>query len=243
MFICALTVFIFLFFLPSHAFAWGPLTHIYLGTEVFLTGASALPGSAYALIKKFRQDYLYGNIMADIIFAKKYLPKEKNPHNWDVGFELLEDARTEPEQAFGLGYLSHLAADTVSHSFLTNGKKNIGHTYLELRADGLIDRHYWVMAMSIDRKVQRRGDVLVERCLSSPLFSFKTNKRIFRGMVLFSGLSGAKPPRPTPVFISSLKSGRIEKLHEESLFRIVDVLEKGRDSKVLKKDPTGGLLL
>lgn len=242
MFIWALTVFIFLFFLPTHAFAWGPITHIYLGTEVFLTGASALPGTAYAIIKKFRQDYLYGNIMADIIFAKKYLPKEKNPHNWDVGFELLEDARTEPEQAFGLGYLSHLAADTVSHSLLTKGKKNLGHTYLELRADRLIDRHYWMVAMSIDSKVQRRGDVLVERRLESPLFSFKTNKRIFKGMVLFSGLSGTRT-RPFPVFVSSLQSGRIEKLHEESLWRIVDVLEKGRDSKVLKKDPTGGLLL
>ncbi|MDA8090319.1 MAG: zinc dependent phospholipase C family protein [Nitrospiraceae bacterium] len=243
MFICALTFFIFVFFFPSHAFAWGPLTHIYLGTEVFLTGATALPGTAYAVIKKFRQDYLYGNIMADIIFAKKYLPKEKNPHNWDVAFELLEDARTEPEKAFGLGYLSHLAADTVAHSILTKGKKNIGHTYIEMRADSLIDRHYWMMAMSIDRKVQRRGDVLVERCLESPLFSFKTNKRIFKGIVLFSGLSGRGQLRPFPALDISFNSRRIGKLHEESLFRIVDVLEKGRNSKVLKKDPTGGILL
>ncbi|MDA8387445.1 MAG: zinc dependent phospholipase C family protein, partial [Nitrospiraceae bacterium] len=200
------------FFFPSHAFAWGPLTHIYLGTEVFLTGASALPGTAYAVIKKFRQDYLYGNIMADIIFAKKYLPREKNPHNWDVAFDLLEGARSEPEKAFGLGYLSHLAADTVAHSRLTMGKRNLGHTYAELRAESLIDRHYWLMALSIDTKVQRRGDVMLERCLESPLFSFKTNKRIFRGIVIFSGLGRAGNP--------NWQAGNIEKLHEESLFRI-----------------------
>ncbi|MDA8086623.1 MAG: zinc dependent phospholipase C family protein [Nitrospiraceae bacterium] len=232
MFICALTFFIFLIFLPSHAYAWGPITHIYLGTEVFLTGASAIPGSAYAIIKKFRQDYLYGNIMADIIFAKKYLPREKNPHNWDVAFDLLDGARNEPEIAFGLGYLSHLAADTVAHSRLTMGKKDLGHTYTELRAERFIDRHYWLMALSIDQKVQRRGDIMLERSLESPIFSFKTNKRIFQGMVLVSGLGKVKNWQP----------GEIERLHEESLFRIVDVLDKGRESKIVKKDPTGGRL-
>ena len=230
MFIWAVTVFILVFFLPSHAFAWGPLTHIYLGTEVFLSGASALPGMAYSVIKKFRQDYLYGNIMADIIFAKKYLPKEKNPHNWDVAFGLLEDARGEPETAFALGYLSHLAADTVAHSRLTGGKRNLSHTYAELRAESLIDRHYWLMAMSIDRKVQRRGDIMLERSLESPLFSFKTNKRIFKGIVLVSGLGR----------VNNRQAAGIEELHEESLFRIVDVLEKGRRSRVVKIDPMGG---
>lgn len=249
MFTFALILFSSLFLLPSTAFAWGPLTHVYLGNEVFFLGA-AIPSGIYSIIRKYRQDYLYGNIMADIIFAKKYLPKEKNPHNWDVAFELMDDARTEPERAFALGYLSHLAADTVAHSRYTGGKKNIRHTFLELKAESRIDKHYWLMALSIDRNVQNRGDVLLKRCLESPIFSFKTNKRILKGIVLFSGLG--KPPAQrlsaqgfSAQGLSSMFAhredygGLLEDLHEESLDRMLDLLQKGPRSKVLKKDPLG----
>ena len=59
-------------FIPSHAFAWGPMTHIYLGNEI-LSCASLLPAGIYSLISKHKQDFLYGNIMADMILGKKYL--------------------------------------------------------------------------------------------------------------------------------------------------------------------------
>jgi len=210
---------------------------VYLGSEIFFMGA-AIPPSVYALLKKYRQDYLYGNIMADVIFAKKYLPREKNPHNWDVALELFEESWTEPERAFAYGYLSHLAADTVAHASLTGGKRNLRHSLLELKAERKINRHYLLLALSIDPRVQKRGDFLLKRCLESPLFSFKTNKRILKGTVLLSGLSNpvheAIFPRPG--------NGLIEELHEKSLERMLDVLEKGRASKVLKKCPMGGLL-
>lgn len=225
-------------FIPSSVFAWGPLTHVYLGSEVFFMGA-AIPPSVYALLRKFRQDYLYGNIMADIIFAKKYLPREKNPHNWDVALELFEDCRTEPEKAFAYGYLSHLAADTVAHVSLTKGRKNLGHSFTELKAERMIDRHYLVLAMSIDQRVQKRGDYLLKRCLESPLFSFKTNKRILKGTVLLSALSN--PGLPEVIF-SRNNDKVIQDLHEKSLDRMIDVLQKGNASKVFKKDPMGGHL-
>lgn len=193
----------------------------------------ALPPAVYGLIRKFRQDYLYGNVMADVIFAKKYLPDGKNPHNWDVALELQDEASTDPERAFALGFMSHLAADTVAHSIYTKGKKSIGHTFLELQADSHIDRHYLSIALNFDSRVQKRGDVLLKRCLESPLFSFKTNKRILKGIVLVSGLSSTShvPDRAA--------TAKIEDLHEKSLDRMLDVLEKGRNSKVLKKDPRG----
>ncbi len=200
---------------------------------------AALPPSVYGLIRKFKQDYLYGNVMADVIFAKKYLPAEKNPHNWRVALEMLDDAAAEPERALVLGYMSHLAADTVAHSRLTNGKKNLGHSIMELRAEGLIDRHYLMIAMSIDPAVQKRGDIFLKRALESPIFSFKTNKRILKGAVLISALSN--PGLPDLAF-NQEDAGLIEDLHEESLDRMLDVLQKGSFSKVLKKDPMGGLL-
>ena len=231
MFIWLFLFFISVILLPSTVFAWGPVTHIYLGSEVYFMGAAISP-SIYALLRKFRQDYLYGNIMADIIFAKKYLPREKNPHNWDVALELLDAAETEPERAFVLGYMSHLAADTVAHTRYTKGRKNLSHSILELQAESLIDRHYWFLALSIGEDVQKRGDILLKRCLESPFFSFKTNKRILKGIVLMSGLRHAGSQK---LFYSAAPDPKlIEGLHEESLDRMLDVLEKGRRSRVLK---------
>lgn len=62
---------------PTMAFAWGPLTHTYLGNELFSL-ASLLPGGIAEVIRRYRKDFIYGNLMADIIVGKKYLPAHKN---------------------------------------------------------------------------------------------------------------------------------------------------------------------
>lgn len=224
--------------IPSYAFAWGPLTHMYLGSEIFYLG-SILPAGVYGLIRRYRQDYLYGNLIADIILGKKYMPRRKNSHNWDAALNLLESARTEPEKAFSLGYMSHLAADTVAHGSYTNRSRNIGHAVLELKADSIIDRKHWVAAVSIKKDVQRRNDLFLESSIDMVLFSYKTNKRIFKGLVALSGLNR----RRFSDFIDKnsvriLPSRHdIEGLHEESLDRVIDVLQNGKRSEVLKKDP------
>ncbi|MBI4683796.1 MAG: zinc dependent phospholipase C family protein [Nitrospirae bacterium] len=226
---------------PSLAFAWGPLTHVYLGSEIFYLG-SLLPAGIYSLIRKHRNDFLYGNLMADIIVGKKYLPDEKSSHNWDVAISLFDAARTQQQKAFVYGYMSHLAADTVAHESLTRGRKNFGHTFLELKADSIVDKRYWFQAIAIDKKVQIRNDVFLERSLERALFSFKTNKRIFKGAVLLAGL----PQERVSNFIdrniiipSAYKKENIKRLHEESLDRIIDLLQNGRESDVLKKNPLG----
>jgi hypothetical protein len=225
--------------IPSSAFAWGPLTHVYLGSEIFYL-SSLLPGAVYGLINKFRQDYLYGNMMADMILAKQYLPYHKHPHSWEVAAGIMEAADTEAERAFSLGYMSHLAADTVAHGRLTRGARNLRHTFLELSADRLVASGYWSRAVAIDRKVQLRGDAFLERSLESFIFSFNTNKRIFKGLVFLSGLN--KDGFGNLAALETIRSRRLETLkglHAESLDRIVDVLSKGEDSEVLKKDPIG----
>src|SRR5512134_457428 len=106
---------------PAAAFAWGPLTHIYLGNELFSLGA-LLPAGILEVIRRYRKDFLYGNIMADIIIGKKYLPDDKCSHSWEVGFDLLRAAKTPQQKSFVYGYLSHLAADTVAHHSYTADK-------------------------------------------------------------------------------------------------------------------------
>jgi hypothetical protein len=237
--IAALIVFILWFLLiPSVAFAWGPLTHIYLGSEIYYF-STVLPAAVYGLLKKYKEDYLYGNLVADIILAKKYMPLKKNSHNWDVALSLYESSETDTEKAFCLGYMSHLAADTVAHGKYTAGRKVFQHTMLELRADSLIDRSYWFKAVAIDRKVQFRNDAFLEKSLERAIFSFKTNKRIFKGVVALSCLNTEVPF--TDLLYRSLSHGRVDArlkgLHDESLSRIVDVLQNGKASEVLKKDP------
>jgi hypothetical protein len=214
--------------IPSCAFAWGPLTHMYLGNEL-LSYASLIPAGILALLKKHKQDFLYGNLMADIILGKKYLPDDKSSHSWDVGLKLLDQAKTWPERAFAYGYLSHLAADSVAHEALTDEKGNMGHTWVEMNADSLIDKTYWLQTVLISRKVRKRSDQLLEQSLDRYMFSFKTNKRLYKSMVFFSFLNGKRR--------WGVDKANIRALHTESLTRMLDLLQNGTDSQVLHKNP------
>lgn len=223
-------VFLLLGFLliPTSAFAWGPLTHMYLGNQL-LSCAPLLPAGILALIKKHKQDFLYGNVMADTILGKKYLPDDKSSHSWDVGLRIFDQAKTWPERAFAYGFLCHLAADTVAHETLTDDKGNMGHTWIELKADSIIDKAYWLQTMTISRAVRRRSDLLLENSLDRYMFSFKTNQRIYKSIVFFSFLN-KKRRRGVDRLL-------IHELHEESVSRMLDLLQNGTESEVLFKNP------
>jgi hypothetical protein len=214
--------------MPSIAFAWGPMTHIYLGSEIY-SYAPLIPAGIMTLLRKYRQDFLYGNLMADMILGKKYLPDDRNSHNWDIGLKLLQQAKRGSEKAFVYGYLSHLAADTVAHEALTEDKRNMGHTWIEMKADSMIDKTYWLESVTISRAVQQRNDSFLEGSLNSFIFSFKTNRRIYKGMVFLS------------VFNKKRKRGFDKKyicnLHDESITRMMDLLQNGKDAFVLNKSP------
>jgi hypothetical protein len=201
---------------------------MYLGNEL-LSCASLLPAGIFALLKKHKQDFLYGNLMADMILGKKYLPDDKCSHSWDVGLNLLDQAKTWPERAFAYGYLGHLAADTVAHETLTDDLGNLGHTWVEMKADSLIDKTYWLQTVMMKRSVRKRSDLLLENSLDSYMFSVKTNKRIYKSMVFLSFLNKKRR--------RGLDESRILDLHEESLSRMVDLLQHGTDSLILNKKP------
>ncbi len=231
---------IFFLLVPSFASAWGPLTHIYLGNELFSFGA-LIPAGILEIIRRYRKDFLYGNIMADIIIGKKYLPDSKSSHSWEVGFDLLKAAKTSQQKAFVYGYLCHLASDTVAHHSYTAERKNIGHTLLEMKADSIIDKKYWFQAMLIDRKTQLRNDLFLENSLERFLFSFKTNKRIFKGMVFFSFMNQQKIGDfiDRRLITSMPDRDAIELLHEESLDKMLDLLQNFECAEVLASKPCG----
>ena len=225
---------------PSFADAWGPLTHLYLGSELIDIAGSFIPAAVYGLIKKYRKDFLYGNLSADIILGRRFQTVEKNSHNWDIAWSLLKSSDTDRQRAFAYGYLMHLGADTVVHNVKPNGKP-FSHSLLEVRSDCLIDGKYRRMLRGLDKYLQKRNDIFLERKLESLMFSFKTNKRIFRGFLLLSRLQNS---RPVSNFIDNrlpyqVTMGEIYNFRQESLNCMIDLLSNGRDSDVLRIEPLG----
>ena len=175
--------------LPSDAWAWTPGTHIFLG-EAVLRALAHLPGGVAELLAAFPYDFLYGSIAADTSIAKKYAPAGRHCHSWNVGFEIHERAGDEPLRAFALGYLAHLAADTVAHNYfvprylaITSSTNALGHSYWESRFETHLGERFSRRAREVILLDHGRSDEHLDRILSPTIFSTSTNRRIFRGMV------------------------------------------------------------
>jgi len=177
---------------PGDLFAWGPATHIAIG-EAVLSSLHLLPPAVRALLQANRLSFLYGSVAADISFAKKYAEVGRHSHHWHIGREILESADSDPLKAVGLGYLSHLAADTIAHNYfvprkllVTSRSHAVGHTYWEHRMDVHLGARYGARARRIVLRYDNsEADRLFDQVLSRTLFSFRTNRRLFRGMIAF----------------------------------------------------------
>jgi hypothetical protein len=175
---------------PAVAHAWTPGTHVYLG-EAVMRSLALLPVAVAELLREFPYDFLYGSIAADTSIAKKYAPVGRHCHSWAVGMEIFEGARDDPLRAFGLGYLSHLAADSVAHNYfvpkqlaVTSSTASLGHSYWESRFETHLGSDCARRARELILIDHSRSDGLLDRVLSPTIFSTPTNRRIFRGMVI-----------------------------------------------------------
>ena len=174
---------------PQDALAWTPATHIFLG-ETVLANLSQLPETIAALLRTFPYDFLYGSIAADTSMAKKYAPVGRHCHSWHVGQQIYDQAETDPLRAFGLGYLAHLAADTVAHNYfvphqlvVTSRSIAVGHSYWESRFETQLGPQYATTAMDVIRLGHGAADAHLDQILAPTIFSVRTSRRLFRGMV------------------------------------------------------------
>jgi hypothetical protein len=174
---------------PHQAYAWTPGTHIYLGESV-LANLCYLPGTVADLLRAYPYDFLYGNIAADSSMAKHYAPLGRHCHYWHVGQEIHDLAATDPLRAFGLGYLSHLAADTIAHNYfvprqlmLTSSTAAVGHSYWETRVEAHLGDAYAKVAKDVILLDHAPADAHLDRIIAPTIFSVRTNRRLFRGMV------------------------------------------------------------
>src|SRR3954451_9069372 len=182
-------VMLLLMLTPSVAHAWTPGTHIFLG-EAVMRSLSLLPSSIAELLSAFPYDFLYGSIAADTSIAKKYAAAGRHCHSWNVGFEIHDNAESEALRSFALGYLAHLAADSVAHNYfvphqltITSSTAALGHSYWESRFDMHIGERFSRTAKQLILRDHTHSDEHLDQILSPTIFSTPTNRRIFRGMV------------------------------------------------------------
>jgi hypothetical protein len=192
-----LTCFLFailLVLVPGEAFAWGIGVHIQLGSHI-LANLQALPPQLQTLLSAHPQDYLYGCISADISLGKKFTHYLQHCHSWRMGRKVLDAAHSAPQKACAYGYLSHLAADTIAHSYFVPFKMvrtfntvMLKHTYWEVRAEAHVPPETWGLARTIARRRFNDNDTLLRGVLSDTIFSFATNKRLFNSLLLLNRL-------------------------------------------------------
>ena len=231
----------------SDAWAWGPATHTRLAADL-LGNLALLPATIAAILGKHASSYVFGNIAADVVFAKRMSRIKQFCHHWATGFRFYDSAQNDCDRAFALGYLSHLAADTVAHGkyvprqlSVTRTTLNFGHVYWEMRADAFVDHATWKTleaVMAADHEHHHRA--LADE-LTATLLPYHFNRRLFdrinRTVVrrYWRKCMGAWHQCSRWDLCHLL----VEQYRTESIARMRSLLTDLHGSPVLKEDPNG----
>jgi hypothetical protein len=244
----AVCAFLVLLFAPAQASAWGPITHLAHGSGV-LENLIILGISLQRLLRRHRLEYLYGCIGADITQAKKYTrAQQAHCHSWPVGWSLVERADNDAQRAFAYGYLTHLAGDVYSHNhyvptqlIVSFRARTLRHTYWEARFDAQQQAANRWLVRELRGHHFPECDALVRDVVSRTLFSFRTDKRIFRGFIAIHDLEqwhrimrrlSTRSRYPLPMEV-------VQRYNAACHDSIVDLLQRGKHSACQTADPTG----
>jgi len=174
---------------------WGPGHHLEFSERVWRRRRELLPSDRARLLSQEKEAYCYGSIAADIINMKGYGGHRNHCHRWPIIEEMRNRGQgTAAEEAFVLGYLSHLAADTIAHNHFVPYHlvrfargKGLGHVYWEMNADRFVPEKRWEVITRLREKRELDSlDELVNRTVPRKMLSMGTNKLIFNHVLLVS---------------------------------------------------------
>jgi hypothetical protein len=173
--------------------SWGPGSHLEFASRT-LRARRKLDAPVARLLRDEPSAFLYGNIAADIINFKGFGGHYNHCHRWTIVAEMRARATSPAEHAFALGYLAHLAADTIAHNHFVPyhlaryaRSKGLGHLYWEMRADGAVTESIWnvIARLKADRTLDAL-DELVNQAVPHKALSMRANKLLFNRVLLSS---------------------------------------------------------
>ncbi len=173
--------------------SWGPGTHLEYAERVFRRRRELLPSQVAGLLKAEQNAYFYGNLAADIVNFKGYGGHYNHCHRWTIIDDMRSHASSANQEAFILGYLSHLAADTIAHNhfvpyhLLRYARTGLGHLYWEMYADRFVpeSRWGWVTSLKANRDLDQL-DELINATVPKTILPKLANKLIFNHVLLVS---------------------------------------------------------
>lgn len=235
--------------LAAGALAWGPGHHLEFAERVYRRRRELLPKDVATLLGEQREAYYYGNIAADIINFKAYGGAYNHCHRWSIVDEMKAMADTPRKEAFSLGYLSHLAADTIAHNHFVPyhlaryaRTRGLGHLYWEMNADRFIPESRWDIVTSLKAaEGLAELDELVNATVPKKALSMTTNKLIFNHVLLVSerqqwrrGMARLHPIRQV-----SLEKGFLSRFQRAAVDRVRLALHPKGLRQLLHVDPNG----
>ncbi len=234
---------------PTNAQAWAPLAHLNFSAQA-LANLGVVQPSIRSVLQDFNSEFLYGSLAADIVVGKNMARYLYHCHNWRVGFNVFKQARPGGEQAFALGFLSHLAADTVAHNYFVPfkivssfHKKYTRHTYWELRYDQQMDRGLSWVARRVSTRAIRNHDDYLERMLKrASVIPFGFSKQLFRSVLVaarvgpFSQLSRLALARERNLV---LEPDLVDDTNDLAVRLIIGMLSEGDRSEAARADAIG----
>ena len=198
--ITAVISLLLILFIPADLFAFGPYTHIYYGFTFLHNFLEVANPALFALINRHPNEFYYGNIAADIVFAKNASTYLFHCHNWSTIDQMFDQVRSEANTAFLFGYLTHIVADIVAHNYFVPVK------FIESYTSGFRKHLYW--EMSFDRRFKEHRNVrdilaglkrsttvkeqdrfLRDHMVGTVIRNFNLNKTIFQGLLNVQNLT------------------------------------------------------
>lgn len=236
-------------FFPSEAWAWGLATHVEVGRVLLSDYRDVLQAFASCILN-YPQAFLYGSISPDHFLMKNLKSYRDHSHNWDRAFAMLKRAQSQEQESFALGYLAHLAADTVAHNvFVPNqiatssGVAARAHTLWELRFDTYQPPEAAAIVRDLERMPEMRElDRYLAGFHSPSVFDLPTNLQFTSGAhrVLHSAVTRTWVEKWERRSVSPVAGEDVLFYNRLSMLYVLDVIRHGRNSIVVSQDPRGG---